>query len=204
MRRMSSIVALPAVLTLIAASSTHAQLRTTTSLRVARSEAKPLLQQPAATTTGPSWSIAGGLASGDGAYDLGFGVGASARWRRSDWPVAIRGDAYFAHHTGDVGTLLGGFDVSLNLFGILGNAEYSFPTESTLKPYVFGGVGLFYANTDIDYDGANLDDSDYDSSTDLGFNAGGGVLFTPRFGVEIRLMDAGGFTTIPVFAVFRF
>lgn len=153
--------------------------------------------------TGPSWAIAGGVASGDGAYDLGLGVGANARWNRSDWPVTIRGDAYFAHHSGDVGAGLGGFDISLNLFGVLGNAEYSFPTESTLKPYVFGGVGLFYANADIDYDGP-FDFSDYDSSTDLGFNAGGGVLFTPRFGVEIRLMDAGGFTTIPVFAVFRF
>ena len=203
MRQTLSIVALSAVFALATSSDVQAQQRTTFSLRVTPRVAKPAFQQPAATTTGPTWAIGAGVASGDGAYDLGLGVGANARWIRSDWPVAIRGDVYFAHHSGDVGAGLGGFDISLNLFGVLGNAEYSFPTESTLKPYVFGGVGLFYANADIDYDGP-FDDSDYDSSTDLGFNAGGGVLFTPRFGVEIRLMDAGGFTTIPVFAVFRF
>ena len=203
MRRLSSIVAVPAVLTLIGASDANAQLRTSSGLRVTSAAATPLAQQPAATTTGPTWAVGGGLASGDGAYDLGFGVGVTARWRRSDWPVTIRGDGYFAHHSGDVGTLLGGFDLSLNLFGILGNAEYEFPTETTLKPYVFGGVGLFYANTDVDYDG-DLGDTDYDSSTDLGFNVGGGVMFTTRFGVELRVMDAGGFTTIPVFAILRF
>lgn len=203
MRRTSSIVALFAVFTLAVSSDGQAQQRRASGLRVMHREAKPAFQQPAPTMTGPSWAIAGGVASGDGAYDLGIGVGANARWNRSDWPVTIRGDVYFAHHSGDVGAVLGGFDISLNLFGVLGNVEYSFPTENALKPYVFGGLGLFYANIDIDYNGL-LDDSDYDSSTDLGFNAGGGALFTPRFGVEIRLMDAGGFTTIPVLAVFRF
>jgi opacity protein-like surface antigen len=204
MRRMSTIVTLPAVFALIVASDAAAQNRTSSANHLARRDAMPVAQQPAVTTTGPDWSIAGGLASGDGAYDLGFALGATGRWRRSDWPVGIRGDAYFAHHSGDVGAVFGGFDISLNLIGVLGNAEYTFPTESTLRPYVFGGLGLFYSNINIDYDGVNLDDTDYDSSTDLGFNIGGGVRFTSRFGLELRVIDAGGFTTIPLMAVFHF
>ena len=162
------------------------------------------LPQPSrATTGGPSWSFIGGVASGDGAYDLGVALGTTARWHRAEWPVAIRGDGYFAHHSGGIESYAGEFDLSLNLFGVLGSAEYSFPTQSTLKPYVFGGLGIFYAAVDVDYDG-DFGNGDNDSSMDLGFNVGGGLNFTPQFGMELRLIDAGGFTTLPIVAVFRF
>ena len=207
MRWTSKAGALAAVLGVLHASDSFAQRRTVAGVqpqsRVARREVRPAVQQPAATTTGPDWSIMGGFASGDDEYDLGIAVGANARWRRSDWPVAIRGDAYFARHSGDFGAgILGDFDVSVNLFGVLGSAEYDFPTETKIKPYVFGGLGIFYANVDVDYDGEDIDG--YESETDLGFAIGGGARFNPRFGVELRLMDAGGFTTIPVLAVLYF
>jgi len=205
MRWMSKACALAGLFGVVYASDTFAQRRTVAGVqpqsRLARRDVKPALQQPAATTTGPDWAIMGGFASGDDEYDLGLAVGASARWRRSDWPVAIRGDAYFAHHSGDFGGVFGDFDISLNLFGVLGSAEYDFPTETKIKPYVFGGLGIFYGNVDVDFDG---DVDGYDSETDLGFGIGGGARFNPRFGVELRLMDAGGFTTIPILAVLYF
>jgi outer membrane protein with beta-barrel domain len=152
---------------------------------------------------GPNWSAFAGVASGDNPYDIGIALGAAGKWHRSDWPVAVRGDAYFAHHSGDIGTVLGGFDVSINMFGIMGGAEYSFPTENKLKPYAFGGLGLFYSNVDVDVSGP-FEDSAYDSSTDLGFGVGGGIYFTSKFGVELRFMDIGGFNTIPILAAFHF
>jgi len=195
-------VVVAAVLAPATASDAVAQQRTATGVqRLAR---RDVPQQPSrATTAGPKWSMVGGVASGDGEYDLGFSLGTTARWSRSNWPVTIRGDGYFAHHSGDINSFAGDFDLSLNLLGVLGSAEYSFPTQSSLKPYVFGGLGLFYAAVDVDYDEA-FGDGDYDSSTDLGFSVGGGLNFTPRFGMELRLIDVGGFTTLPIVAVLRF
>ena len=205
MRWMSRAVALAAVLTPTLASATLAQRSASagTSLHAVRATKPALKQQPTPTMTGPNWSVYGGVASGDGAYDIGLAAGASARWRRSDWPVAVRGDAYFAHHGGDIGSQFGGFDVSINIFGVMGSAEYSFPTENRLKPYAFGGLGLFYSNINVDYDGA-FEDNSYDSSTDLGFGVGGGIFLTPKFGLELRFMDIGGFSTIPIVAVWHF
>jgi opacity protein-like surface antigen len=205
MRWMSRAVALAAVLTPTLASATLAQRRASaeTGPIARRATMATPKQQPAPSMTGPEWSLFGGVASGDGAYDIGIAAGGTGRWRRSDWPVAVRGDAYFAHHSGDVGTQLGGYDVSINIFGVMASAEYSFPTENRLKPYAFGGLGLFYSNIDLEYDGV-FDIDDYDSSTDLGFGVGGGIYLTQKFGVEVRFMDVGGFSTIPILAVWHF
>jgi len=205
MRRMSRAVAIAAVLTPTLASAALAQRRASAETGpVARRALMPASKQPTTPSmTGPEWSLFGGVASGDGPYDIGIALGGSGRWRRSDWPVGVRGDLYFARHSGDVGTQIGGYDVSINIFGIMGNAEYSFPTESRLKPYAFGGIGLFYSNIDLEYEG-EFDIGDYDSSTDLGFGVGGGIRLTEKFGLELRFMDLGGFSTIPVVAVFHF
>src|SRR5438477_12213673 len=89
---------------------------------VASSVAPALRAQarPPATPSGstPSFTILGGIASGDKGYNVGLALGGTAKWVPVGWPVAIRGDAYFAHH-GSSG------DVSLNLFGVGANAEYT-------------------------------------------------------------------------------
>ena len=201
MRWMSRAVALAAVLTPTLATATLAQRRALAeSGPIARRVVTtPSKQQPSPSMTGPDWSVFGGVASGDGAYDIGIAAGGTGRWRRSDWPVGVRGDAYFAHHSGEVIFS----DVSINIFGVMASAEYSFPIENRLKPYVFGGLGLFYSNIDLDYEG-DVDLGGYDSSTDLGFGIGGGVYLTQKFGVEVRFMDVNGFSTIPILAVWHF
>jgi outer membrane protein with beta-barrel domain len=208
---MSRAVAMAAVLTPTLVSASLAQRRAAAEAGVTRRDVlsarvtSPSIQQPqgSAKTTGPDWSAFAGVASGDNPYDIGIALGAAGKWHRSDWPVAVRGDAYFAHHSGDIGGANGGFDVSINMFGIMGGAEYSFPTENKLKPYAFGGLGLFYSNVDVDVSGP-FEDSAYDSSTDLGFGIGGGIHFTSKFGIELRFMDIGGFNTIPILAAFHF
>lgn len=210
MRWMPRAVAIAAVLSFTIAAAAFAQRRGDGTRAVgtyraygASRSVSPRPQQPTAATTGPEWSIFAGIATGDSPYDVGLALGGSGRWRRSDWPVTIRGDGYFAHHGGDIGAPFGGIDVSVNIFGVMGNAEYPFPTTGNIKPYVFGGLGLFYSNVNVDYNGA-FEASGYDSATDLGFGIGGGLTLTPRFGVELRFMDIGGFNTIPVLAVLHF
>jgi len=207
MHAMSRAVTMAAVLTTTLASAAIAQRRAGSGPEpVAQREVRRVVpQQPAAAMTGPEWSLFGGIASGDGAYDLGIALGGTGRWHRADWPVAIRGDAYFAHHGGELAQ--GTADVSLNILGVMGSAEYVFPTTTSLKPYVFGGLGLFYSNANIDYQAdpdPNYRLDGYDSSMDLGLGIGGGVRFTPRFGLELRVTDIGGFTTIPIVAVLHF
>ena len=211
MRWMSRAVAVAAVLTPTLASMSLAQRRaqavtslvTQPTTQAHKSAVTPKQQPSSPTMTGPDWSAYGGIASGDNPYDIGIALGGSGKWHRSDWPVAVRGDAYFAHHSGDIGSQFGGLDLSINLFGVMGGAQYDFETTGKLKPYAFGGLGIFYANVNVDYDG-EFDNGDYDSSTDLGFGVGGGLKFTPRFGVEVRFMDLGGFNTIPILAAFHF
>jgi len=150
-----------------------------------------------------NWSIFGGVASGDDPYDIGIAAGGSAKWRRSDWPVGVRGDVYYAHHSGDLGSQLGGYDISVNIYGLIGAAEYAFPTENRLEPYVFAGLGLFYSSVNLEYDDV-FEDETYDSSTDVGFDIGAGLHLTSKFGLELRFMDIGGFSTIPILAVWHF
>lgn len=209
MRWMSRAVAVAAVLTPTLASMSLAQRRAQALTSLVTQPTTPAKksvirpeQQPAATMTGPEWSAFAGVASGDNPYDIGIALGGSGTWHRSDWPVAIRGDAYFAHHSGDIGAF-DGLDLSINIFGVMGNAQYDFETTSKVKPYAFGGLGIFYSNVNVDYDG-DFEDSDFDSSTDLGIGIGGGLRFTEKFGVELRFMNIGGFNTIPILAVFHF
>ena len=180
MRWVSRAVAVAAVLTPTLASTSLAQRANVSSVRVF-----------------------GGVASGDNPYDIGIAAGATVTWRRSEWPVAVRADGYYAHHSGDLGSQLGGYDISVNIYGFVGAAEYAFPTENRLEPYVFGGLGLFYSDVSQDYDGVFEDDT-YESSTDLGFAVGAGMKLTRRLGLELRFMDIGDFSTIPVLAVWHF
>ena len=210
MRWMSRAVAVAAVLTPTLASVSFAQRRTAAGIGVARRDVltapatQPAFQpQPKPAMTGPEWSAFASIADGDNPYDVGIAVGASGLWHRSDWPVAVRGDAYFAHHSGDIGTQFGGFDLSTNIFGVLGSAEFRFPTESKLKPYAFGGLGLFYRSVSADYSGQVTSD-DYNSSTDLGIGIGGGLNLTQKFGLELRFMSIGSFNTVPILAVWHF
>jgi opacity protein-like surface antigen len=214
MRWMSRAVAIAAVLTPTLASLSLAQRRPAAETGFARREAVPATvatlrpverPQPAASTTsGPTWSALGGIATGDSPYDLGFALGLNGLWHRSDWPVGIRGDAYFAHHGGGLDeSIVGSIDVSVNIFGVMGNAQYDFSTTSKLKPYVIGGLGIFYSNVNVDYNGIDLGGG-YDSSTDLGFGIGGGISLSSKFGLEARFMDIGGFNTIPILAVWHF
>ena len=49
---------------------------------------------------------------------------------------------------------------------VTGNTVFTFPTASTIRPYLIGGVGLYNSSTS---------DAGSSSSNDFGFNVGGGI-----------------------------
>jgi outer membrane protein with beta-barrel domain len=212
MRLISRGVSVATLLVLAVSSEAVAQHRTAVgvafpqaSSRLALPATAPALQKPAASTTAPTFSAFGGIATGDGPYDLGFALGGNALWSPATWPVDIRADLYIAHHGGSLGSALANFDTSVNIFGLLGHARYVFPvTGSSVHPYVLGGLGLFYSRFSFDDNFPGETDYGSTSSTDLGISLGGGADFTERFGAELRIMDFNSFTTIPITFVIHF
>ncbi len=134
-------------------------------------------------TGNPRLTLFGGLASGDGAWDMGPALAASFNWRLTDAPFNLRVDPYFSYHTLDAAG-----DGSLWFLGATGNLELAFrPSGTSAAPYIFGGGGFYMQNWDID----EVDDSDITGA----FGFGGGVRFG-GFTLEAKLQDIDEFTNV--------
>lgn len=134
-----------------------------------------------------------GLPLGDFAdlADTGFQIGGSAEVEVSPmWSVG--GEIGFMSFGGDsdVEDVLSFFygesvDVSFRLIPITAIARLNFPTESNVQPFLRGGVGAYMGTSKID--GQSF--SDDESSTDIGFNLGGGMTVASsgnvRFGGDV-------------------
>ena len=158
--------------------------------------ARPAAVSPQRRGAGsPSLTLYGGLATGDGAFDMGPALAASFNWRIADAPFNIRVDPYFAFHSTD-----GSPDASLWFLGATGNLEYAFRAAGTsAEPYIYGGAGFYYRNLSFDTPGpGDFDDSDMKAA--LGF--GGGVRFG-GFTLEAKLQDVDEFTSIAFLVGFR-
>ena len=155
-----------------------------------RLSAKPVGIAPqASAAANPSITLYGGLATGDGAFNMGPALGASFNWSLESLPFNFRVDPYFAYHSTEDDNA----DGSAWFLGASGNLELAFRTaESTTEPYLFGGVGLYYNSVSIDTPGPGDFD---DSSVDAGFGLGGGVRFG-GFTLEAKMRDIDEFTTV--------
>ena len=104
---------------------------------------------------------------------------------------------------GDFGSygLPDGVDGSWTLLGGMANIVLPITTSSALKPYVFGGLGMYKWKIDIDGLGA-IDD------TKLAFNVGAGYDFGKNFFTEIRFLsiqtDNDALNTLPIVIGLRF
>ena len=200
---MSTRISLATCLVVVLSSGTAAQSQPVSAFRQGAATIK--VPQPAADSAPrPRFSVYGGVATGDEDYDLGFAAGFSARWTMVDWPIRIRGDLHVQRNTISIDNAFGDVDGALLFIGAIGNAEYVFPGSSSLRPYVFGGIGFFYTRASIDVGEEFGGESDSEGDSELGLNVGGGLNLSSRFGVEARIIDIGGFTTIPIVAVLHF
>ncbi|HSA57171.1 MAG TPA: hypothetical protein VLE53_15775 [Gemmatimonadaceae bacterium] len=166
--------------------------------RAARA-AEPVVAQGQGGGAPMTFTLMGGVATGEGGFDLGLALSGSFEWDVRDWPVNLRVDPYFALHGGECGP----FDCDLMLLGVGVNAAYNFPvTANAPQWFVFGGLGLYYADTDIDDDGFLGDDGE--AETDLGIQIGGGLRFGGRYRLELRFMSVDSFDSIPILFGIRF
>ncbi len=115
-----------------------------------------------------SFGIAGGMSMPTGDFGNGFKSGYNVsgllQFQQPSWPVALRVEAQYQ----DFGAK-GGADASIKTIGGLANLIYAFPTKSTVRPYVTGGVGYFHLKADV------ADESDSDNK--FGFDFGAGLDF---------------------------
>ncbi len=141
---------------------------------------------------------------------IGFHIGGFGETRLSTTsPIRIRAEIAYnrfgAKGVEDVGEIE--IDGSYSVLSFTGNAIYDLPTEGMVRPYVMGGLGLYRFSSDIDADIPGVGDVDGGgSSTEFGFNIGGGVAFQlSGFSTfaEIRYHTAD-FSYIPVSFGIRF
>lgn len=157
-----------------------------------RAGSSALRAQPTAAQGGEGGgrqiTIFGGIATGDGYIDLGFVGAVSIEMELQNAPVNLRIDPYVAIHGGDCGI----YDCSLNVFGVGGSAAYDFESSGGAGApswFVFGGLGIYRTEADVDVGFGGFGAS----STDLGFQFGGGARFGQKYTAEARWMSLEGF-----------
>ncbi|MEW5919228.1 MAG: hypothetical protein AB1762_22685, partial [Gemmatimonadota bacterium] len=156
-----------------------------------------------AAATGPSFTIYGGMATGD-ELDIGFALQASIRLVPTGWPIAVRIDPYFARHSGDLGFSSPGFNpnADFTIFGVAGHAEYTFNVpQATVLPYVLGGVGFYRGDVNVDFPGGYSFGGD---DTNVGLSFGGGLRFAKRWVAELQFKLIDEFDTVPLLIGFKF
>ncbi len=114
-----------------------------------------------------SFGVGGGAVVPTGALGDGHGTGwsgtALVRVQPAASPLGLQVDAFYDRFGVD-----GVADAHLRTLGATANAVYAFPSASTARPYLIGGLGMY--NWKANADGAQ-------SSTKFGVNAGAGFDF---------------------------
>ena len=121
----------------------------------------------------------------------GLGIGVSGSKAMTGSPVFLRGELGFNYYMSkDQG---GGASTKGNQLGGAFDLGYSFPSSSTVKPYVLGGLNIHRTSLTVDLGSGNGSASD-NSGAKLGFNGGVGMRFkmgTRVAHVEGRYMNQG-------------
>lgn len=118
--------------------------------------------------------IEGGLAVPTGdfgdAVDMGFDVGASGTWMFAPtWGVGVD-VAYYMWNGKD---LPPGVDFTANAIQATGHFKFMIPSESTIKPWLKGGLGMYNISGKLEGAGPVFDFDE--SEANFGFNIGGGI-----------------------------
>ena len=125
------------------------------------------------------------------AVGTGIGLGVSGSKSLTASPVFLRGELGFNYYMDkDQG---GGVTSRGNQLGGAFDLGYSFPSSSTVKPYVLGGVNIHRTSLTVDLGSGNGTASD-NSGAKFGFNGGVGMRFkmgTRVARIEGRYMNQG-------------
>jgi hypothetical protein len=137
-----------------------------------------LLSAPAVRAQGAEFALGGGVGVPLGDFDeaakLGWHGLAALSFVPNGWPVGIQFDGSYQQFGMDDA---GGFtDLKTRLIMGTGNVVFKFKSseESTFRPYLLGGVGVYNSKLSASDD---PDDLLGGGSTDFGINAGAGFDF---------------------------
>jgi hypothetical protein len=137
-----------------------------------------LLSAPAVRAQGAEFALGGGIGVPLGEFDDGAKLGwhglAALSFVPEGWPVGIQFDGSYQQFGMEDA---GGFtDLKTRLIQGTGNVVFKFKTseESTFRPYLLGGVGVYNSKVSASDD---PDDLLGGGSTDFGINAGAGFDF---------------------------
>jgi hypothetical protein len=126
--------------------------------------------------------------------DLGIGV-----WFASPLPslheqVSLTGSFIYFFPDGDR-DLVGGNSFDVSYWELNPGLAYSFPTESSITPFVAAGLNIARWSVDVDGPLDDFIDLGYSSGTDIGLNVGGGIrtmLGDSFTGVAAGRLELGG------------
>jgi len=136
---------------------------------------------PAQSTQGSgakanSFGLSAGLTvpTGDfgNGFKSGYNISALYEYHKAATPVAFRLEGQFQDFSAK-----GGSTETYKTFGGLANALFYLPTQSTVKPYLTGGIGFFNNKFDLGSDCTGVLESCSSSENKFGFDLGGGLEF---------------------------
>lgn len=173
-----------------------------------------LLGVPAAHAQGAEFALGGGVGVPMGDFDdaakLGWHGLAAISFVPDGWPVGIQFDgSYQQYGLEDAGGFTG---LKTRFLMGTGNVVFKFKTseESTFRPYLLGGVGLYNGKTTADNDpgdvlGGGETDFGVNAGAGFDFKAGGAGLFIEGRFHNVFTGGAGGDTKfIPITLGIRF
>jgi opacity protein-like surface antigen len=149
-----------------------------------------------------SFGIAGGMSVptgdfGDG-FKSGYNVSGLVQFQQPTWPVALRIEAQYQ----DFGAK-GGVDASAKTIGGLANVIYAFPTKSTVRPYVTGGLGYFHLKMEMGDVSGSDNMFGFDFGSGLDFQLSGMNTFIEANWQSVRA-EGAAMNQIPVRVGIRF
>jgi opacity protein-like surface antigen len=149
-----------------------------------------------------SFGIAGGMSMPTGdfgdAFKSGYNVSGLLQFQQPSWPVALRIEAQYQ----DFGAK-GGVDASAKTIGGLANVIFAFPTKSTVRPYVTGGLGFFHLKMEEGDLSASDNKFGFDMGAGLDFQLSGMNTFIEANWQSIRA-DGAAANQIPIRVGIRF
>jgi hypothetical protein len=139
-----------------------------------------LLGAPALRAQGAEFALGGGLGLPLGDFDddakLGWHGLAAISFVPEGWPVGIQFDGSYQQFSLDEERFPGFTGLKTRFIMGTGNIVFKFKTseESTFRPYLLGGVGVYNGKTTADDDPGDVLGG---GETDFGINAGAGFDF---------------------------
>lgn len=145
---------------------------------------------PTPVTFGGSLGLSMPMGDAGNGLNTGFNIEGMVGIQPRSMPIEFRGELMY-HHFG-----ISGVNGHTSLLGIVPDVVYPFKTQSSLHPYVIGGLGLYHLSSSVG-----------GGETDVGINFGAGLRFplsnakTTMF-VEARFHDVftsgSSFNMIPI------